>query len=146
MEDGLVVSSRFTVAVHILALLAHEDGRALTSDYIAGSVNTNPVVIRRVLGLLARAGLVASVEGKGGGTTLQRRASKISLAEVFRAVEAADLFALPPNAPNPLCPVGRSVQQVLSGQLELFEAALEKSMSKVSIADVLAGIQTVNRR
>ena len=133
-------SSRFTVAVHVLTLLAHEEGRALTSDYIAGSVNTNPVVIRRVLGLLAKAGLVSTAEGAGGGTTLAKPAEKITLADIFAAVEQGDFFVLPRNEPNPLCPVGRSVQTVLGDHLSRFQDALERDMRRVTIADMLAEV------
>jgi Rrf2 family protein len=133
-------SSRFTVAVHVLTLLAHEEGRALTSDYIAGSVNTNPVVIRRVLGLLAKAGLVSTAEGAGGGTVLAKTAKKISLADIFAAVEQGDIFVLPRKDPNPLCPVGRSVQTILGDHLTHFQDALEKEMRRVTIADMLAEV------
>ena len=139
-------SSRFTVAVHVLTLLAHEEGRAVTSDYIAGSVNTNPVVIRRALGLLAKAKLVRSVEGAGGGTTLARAADRITLAEVFNAVEQGELFSLPRKSPNPLCPVGRSVQGVIGRHAERFEKAMEREMKQVTIADMLSDVRATRRK
>jgi DNA-binding IscR family transcriptional regulator len=79
-------SSRFTVGFHILTLFAHERGRALTSEYIAGSENTNPVVIRRPLGMLGKAGLVSTSEGAGGVTTLARPAERITLGDMYREV------------------------------------------------------------
>ena len=139
-------SSRYVVAVHILTLLAYEKGRALTSDYIAGSVHTNPVVIRRLLGLLAKAGLVSSVEGAGGGTTLAQKPERITLASVFRAVEEGELFGMPRNDPNPRCPVGRRVQGVLGERLLQFEKVMAREMKKVSIADILADIRTAGKR
>jgi len=138
-------SSRFAIAVHVLSLLAHEKDRPLTSEYIAGSVNTNPVVIRRVLGLLARANLVNSTEGAAGGTVLARPARLINLAEVFRAVEKRERFPLPRNRPNPLCPVGKRVQGVFRHELEQVEAAMDRELASVTVADVLAGIQEANR-
>jgi Rrf2 family protein len=135
-------SSRFAVAVHVLTLLAQEGGRALTSEYIAGSVNTNPVVIRRLLGLLSKAGLVSTTEGAGGGTTLARPAGRITLGYVYRAVEAGGLFGAARNDPDPLCQVGKHVQAVLEGHVERFEAALEKEMGRVTVADVLAGVRS----
>jgi Rrf2 family protein len=134
------------VAVHVLTLLAHEEGQALTSDYIAGSVNTNPVVIRRILSLLAQAGLVSTTEGAGGGTTLAQPAETITLGTVYRAVEPGDLFGATRNDPNPLCPVGRCVQTVLTNYLEQFETALENQMDKVTVADVLKGVRSPARR
>ena len=139
-------SSRFTVAVHVLTLLAYEEGRALTSDYIAGSVNTNPVVIRRMLGLLNKAGMVSSTEGVGGGTTLAMPAEKITLADVSRAVEPGELFGAARSDPNPLCPVGRRVQSVLKQYVEQFETALDREMDKVTVADVLKGVRAPARR
>jgi Rrf2 family protein len=134
-------SSRFTVAVHILTLLAHEEGRAVTSDYIAGSVNTNPVVIRRALGLLSKAKLVTSTEGAGGGTVLARPPGRITLADVFKAVEQEELFSMPRKDPNPLCPVGRSVQGVVGEHSARFEKAVQREMKRVSIADILADVR-----
>lgn len=139
-------SSRFVVGVHVLTLLAHEEGRALTSDYIAGSVNTNPVVIRRVLRSLARAGLVRSSEGAGGGTTLARSAERISLVEVFQAVEHGGLFGVPRKDPNPLCPVGRCVQSILGGHLGRFQKAMEREMKEVTVADILAEVRSAGKR
>ena len=139
-------SSRFTVGVHILTLLAYEEGRALTSEYIAGSVNTNPVVIRRLLVLLGKAGLVSTTEGAGGGSTLARPATRITLGDVYRAVEPGELFGATRNEPNPQCPVGRCVQDVLYGHVERFGTALEKEMDKVTVANVLAGVRDSARR
>lgn len=138
-------SSRFTVAVHVMTLLASEEGKAITSEYIAGSVNTNPVVIRRTLGLLAKAKLVRSVEGAGGGTMLARSATSITLAEVFQAVEEGELFSLPRSRPNPHCPVGKSVQGVLSRHTAELEKTIEREMSRTTIADMLAGVRKASR-
>ena len=82
------ISSRFSVAVHVLSLLAlpEQDGVLLTSERMAGSVNTNPVVIRRILGQLKKAGLV-EVRPASGGTFLTRQPAAITLLEVYRAVE-----------------------------------------------------------
>ncbi len=104
-------SSRFAVAVHALSLLAHH-GRALDSPFIAGSVNTNPTVVRRVLGKLARAGLVSTQEGAGGDTTLARAAARITLADVYRAVEGeVKLFGTAPRQAGPALP-GRASHPV----------------------------------
>jgi Rrf2 family protein len=139
-------SSRFVVAVHVLVLLAHEGGRALTSDYIAGSVNTNPVVIRRVLRILAKAGLVHSVEGAGGGTMLARRAGEITLTDIWRAVEHGALFGIPRKDPNPLCPVGRCVQTILGGHLGRFQKVIEQEMKEITVADILADVRSAAKR
>ncbi len=134
-------SSRFAVAAHILTLLAYEAEQPLTSHYIAGSVNTNPVVIRRVLGLLSKAGLVSSSEGASGGTILAMAAESITLADVYHAVEPGDLFSLPKNDPNPQCPVGRCVQTILAEHMGGFQEAIDRAMQNVSIADLLGTVK-----
>jgi Rrf2 family protein len=138
-------SSRFTVAVHVMTLLASEERKPVTSDYIAGSVNTNPVVIRRTLGLLSKAKLVRSVEGAGGGTLLAKPAAKISLADVFRAVEQGELFNLPRSKPNPYCPVGKSVQGVLGRHMQELEKKIEQEMSRTTIADLLTEVRQASK-
>jgi DNA-binding IscR family transcriptional regulator len=100
-------NSRFAVATHVLtslALVAEDDPAArLTSEALAASINTSPVVIRRIIGRLRAAGLVVAQTGRGGGAALARPASKISLLDVHRAVDEPVLFALNPNQPNPQC-------------------------------------------
>jgi Rrf2 family protein len=135
----MATNSRFMTAVHVLTLLAYHRDEAVTSEYVAGSVNTNPVVVRRILGLLKQAGLVSSTEGVKGGTKLARPAERITLGDAYRAVEPGELFGAAPNAPNPLCPVGRSVQTVLQGHAKRFEAVLESEMDQVTIADLRVG-------
>ena len=102
-------SSRFAVAVHILTLLASAEGPLR----IAGSVGTNPALIRRLVAQLAEAGFVSSQMGATGGATLAQPADRITLLDVFRVVESSVLIALPPNAPNPACDVGREITGVL---------------------------------
>jgi Rrf2 family protein len=139
-------SSRFVVAVHILTLLETEGGQPVTSAYIAGSVNTNPGVIRRLLSTLARAGLVTSQLGAGGGALLAKPARHIRLLDVYRAVETADLFALHRSPPNPQCPVGKNIQPALSGVLQRAERALEGELGHVSVADVVHSVAARTRR
>ncbi len=130
-------SSRFVVAVHVLALLAYGEGEAMTSDYLAGSINTNPVVVRRILALLARAGLVVTQEGAKGGVRLAQPAEGIDLGAVYAAVESGALFALHPQPPNPACPVGGVIQAALEPTLDAASAALQASLAKTTVADVV---------
>lgn len=135
------ISSRFSVAVHVLTLLAVTPvGELLTSDRMAGSVNTNPVVIRRILGQLKKAGLV-EVRAAAGGTYLRRAAADITLLDVYRAVEVVegDLFSVH-EKPNPKCPVGRNIQAALDDTLRRAQAALEQQLAGVSVAQVAAGM------
>lgn len=138
------ISSRFTVAVHVLTLLAVTPaGELLTSDRLAASVTTNPVVIRRILGQLKRAGLV-TIRAAAGGTYLSRPAAAISLLDVYRAVEVVEkqLFSVH-EKPNPKCPVGRNIQAALDDTLRRAQAALEQQLAGVSVAQVAAGLGEV---
>ncbi len=130
-------STRFTVAVHILTLLAQNSAEPVTSEYLAGSVNTNPVVIRRVLGALRAARLVTSQGGNGGGWRLVGDPQAITLRDVYCAVEDEPLFALHHRPPNPHCPVGRHIQGALGGHFAAATRALEAELARTTLADVL---------
>src|SRR5437762_11026773 len=106
-------NSRFAVAVHVLTLMAWSDEESLKSDQIAVSVNTNPVVIRRMLCELAEDKLVVSQTGSTGGSRLAREPEQITLLDVYRAVECAGGFSLHPKSPSHRCPVGASISAVL---------------------------------
>lgn len=141
-----MLSSKLTVGVHILTLLATSPGEPLTSEHIAGSVNTNPVVIRRLLGLLREAGIVESQGGLGGGWRLKVEPKRISLLDVLRAVEPkGETIALHRNEPNPGCPVGRNIQRVLSGAYDEVERQMDKQLAKITIAGVLGSVQAQER-
>lgn len=133
-------SSRFAVAVHLLTLLAQNAGEPLTSEFIAGSVNTHPAVIRRVLMALARAGLTTAQFGAGGGALLARAPDTISLLEVYRAVEDGVVFGVPREAPNPACRVGRGIQGALERRTAAATCALEAELARDTVADLLADV------
>lgn len=139
----MAISSRFAVGVHILTLLAQSQGKPVTSEWIAGSANTNPAVVRKLLGMLAKAGLTTSQLGLGGGALLARAPESITLLDVYRAVDEGDLFALHNEQPNPACPVGRNIQSALLGTMTRAQRALEDELASQTIAgalrEVLAG-------
>lgn len=130
------MNSRFAVAVHILTLLEQGGGTPMTSEYVAGSVNTNPSLVRRLLGVMARAGLTTSQLGAGGGALLARPADRISLGDVYRAVDAGDLFGMHREEPNPACPVGRNIQTVLQARIDAVERALQAELDRTTIAEL----------
>lgn len=134
------MNTRFAVAAHVLTLLHAQGGQPATSKWIAGSVNTNPSLIRRLLARLARSGLTTSQMGAGGGALLARPASEITLAQVYRAVEQdADVIPIHP-APNPRCPVGRNIQAVLEKRFRAAERALQDELARTTIADLARDI------
>ena len=135
------ISSRFSVGVHVLTLLATTPaGELLTSDRMAGSVNTNPVVIRRILGQLKKAGLV-EVRAAAGGTYLRRAPADITLLDVYHAVDVVEgrLFSMH-DSPNPRCLVGRNIQAALDDTLVRAQTALELELRSVTLAQVVANV------
>lgn len=112
----------------------------MPSDGFAASVNTSPAFIRQVLTQLRKAGLVRSRLGKGGGTMLARSADLIRLDEVYRATSTLPMVALHRSKPNQDCPVGRSIQPLLSQVLERAEEALLNELRGVTVADLAAGV------
>ena len=138
-------SSRFAVAVHILTMMAWAEDEPVKSEIAAGSVNTNPVVIRRILCSLARAQLVISQAGAAGGSRLARKPSLITLLDVYRAVEPGQVFLLHQRRPNRHCPVGTGIQTVLQSILQDVNSAVEEVLSNMTVADVVARIESCKR-
>jgi Rrf2 family protein len=136
----MAANTRFAVALHVLGYLVYSRDESSTSDELAESVNTNPVVIRRLLAALREAGLVSSQAGPGGGWKLERSAEQISLAEIYRAVEDEPLFALPIRDPSDDCEVGAHVHAVFSRISSDAEHALIEHLANSTIADVVAEI------
>lgn len=132
---------RFAVAVHVCSLLAITGDGPKTSDWIAGSVNTNPVVIRRILAALAKAGLVHSTRGSAGGSVLARPAEQVTLLDIQRAVAEDDSPALHNQPPNPACPVGRGIQPVLVRIIERAEAARDGVLAATRLSEVVSAVK-----
>lgn len=137
------ISSRFTIALHIFTCAdVFKDEYKVTSDFLAGSINTNPVVIRKILTQLRNAGLITVARGTGG-VTPTRPLSDITFYDVYQAIEPVengDLFHFH-EAPNPECPVGRNIHGLLDGKLKAIQSAMEDEMKKYTIEDLREGIQ-----
>ena len=133
-----MVATRFAVAVHILMLLAVSRGVPATSLFLARSVNTNPVVVRRITRLLARAGLIWVRRGPGGAELL-RPSEAISLCDVWRAVNPGQSRPLLPlhARPDPACPVGRNVHAVLGQAFGAAESALQETLGRTTLASLV---------
>ncbi len=139
----MAASTRFAVAVHLMTLLAAKRGAPQTSETLARSAATNPAVVRRLLGALTKSGLVRTHLGKGGGAELARGPKKISLADIYRAVETPGLIPLSRTAPAAASAAGRHIQPVLkevSRQAEsAFIASLEATTLKQVAKEIAAG-------
>ena len=136
-----MVPTRFAVAAHILLMVAADGGGSSTSQRLATSINTNPVVVRRITGQLARAGLVRVRRGPGGAE-LTRAANTITLEDVWRAVNSGSgrpLLPLHAN-PDPGCPVGCRVHAVLGEAFGTAERELERALARTTLADLLGHV------
>jgi Rrf2 family protein len=125
--------SRLTVAVHALLLLDDAGAERLTSGDIAHSVNTNPVVIRRLLGRLMEAGLVAGAKGPTGGYRLARPSTEITIWDIYQTMREEGPFGLHARAPNPRCPVGRHIQAGLEDLYGAAESAMKTVLGHVTL-------------
>ncbi len=143
---NMKISSRFSIAVHILSLLEISKDAHNTSEWIAGSVNTNPVIIRRLLGQLKKAGLV-QVRAGTGGAYLTKEMSEITLLDIFRAVDVVEegqLFHIH-EGPNPDCPVGASIQVVLELVLKKSQDAMESVLAQITLEELVADLIRTNQ-
>jgi Rrf2 family protein len=136
LEGGdVVLSSKLSVGIHMMTIFALKPGEPLTSEFIACSVNTNPVVIRRLLGSLRAAGIVESKTGVGGGWSLLVDPKRITLLDVLRAVEPHnEIFALHRSEPNPECPCGLHIQSVLTEVYDKVQDGMTQQLADVTIA------------
>lgn len=102
-------NTRFATAIHIMTLLSKFPQEWLTSDWLAGSINVNPVIVRKEIGVLKEVGLIISRKGKEGGSQLAKDASDISISEIYSAVKNSEVLGKKNNNPNPACPVGKNI-------------------------------------
>ena len=134
-------SQRFPVAAHVLAYLAHKDAltaaSAVSSIELAQSVCTNPVVVRRVTAMLARAGLIATRRGANGGAWLTRPASQIGLDSVLKAVNGCAHLGAPPVGSKD-CPVGERLPKAVQAAIAAADEAAARQLGSTSVADLLA--------
>lgn len=129
-------SSRLSLALHALVHLHKQPGQSITSSTLAQCLMTNPVVVRRALGQLREAGLVASTKGHDGGWQLLRPASAISLREVYAAMGESLLIRTESDAGDMACGIVRSVNAVLGEFIADAEALLAARLERVSLEDI----------
>jgi Rrf2 family protein len=134
------IANRFSIAVHILSLLGVLRDAEHTSDWMAGSIGVNPVVVRNVTGMLRRAGLVRTHQGVAG-TWLARPLSEVTLLDVYRAVEdEASLFSVHPR-PNPKCPVGARIERTLTEVFAEAENAMHAKLAGITLEHVVGRLE-----
>jgi Rrf2 family protein len=106
-------NTRFATAIHIMTLLAESQQEWLTSEWMAGSININPVIVRKELSVLREVGLIMSRQGKEGGSRLAKKPSDIRISEIYLAVKNTEVLGKRNNNPNPACPVGKEINEHL---------------------------------
>jgi Rrf2 family protein len=137
-----------TIAAHALAwigLYQRQGNEVATSDQIASSARTNPVVIRRLLGELRQAGLVESRRGLGAGWSLTRGLDSMTLLDVYEAVEPGPLFAMHRATPDQDCVIGHGIQPAMQGIYDGFEKTLRRELAGVTLEDVLRDVLAARR-
>lgn len=139
------ISSRFTIALHVLTAIETFKGQfPLTSEFLAGSVQVNPVVIRNILLKLKAAGMIQISRGRNN-MSLLKQPEKISMLDVYKAIEPLEqekLFSFHKN-PNPKCPVGRNIHNLLDYRLRSVQNAMEEKLASMKLSDVLSDLQTM---
>lgn len=137
------ISSRFTLAVHIITCIdTFQNDYKVTSEFLASSTNVNPVIIRRLLGQLKSAGLVEVARGSGGAS-VGRPLDEITFLDIYKAVECVEdgeLFHFHEN-PNDKCPVGRNIHNILDDKLRRVQQAMENELSSITLADVTEDLE-----
>jgi DNA-binding IscR family transcriptional regulator len=138
-EVKMQITSKYTIALHTLLCIEHFSKETkVTSNFIASSVNTNPVIIRNILGMLKDAGIV-NIEAGVGGATIIKDLYKITMFDIFNIINPLDegeLFHFHEN-PNINCPIGNNIHNVLDKRLNQIEEAMLNEMKKVTIKDLI---------
>lgn len=137
------ITSRFTIAIHILTAIDYFiDTEKVTSNFLAGSIGANPVIVRNVMGCLKEKGMIEISQGKSG-ISLAKSLEDITFYDVYKAVDFADeqgIFHFH-EKPNPNCPVGSNIHKALDGKLMQVQDAMEAEMKTITVADVASDIE-----
>lgn len=132
------ISSRFTIAIHMLSCMdVFKDEYKITSDFLASSINVNPVIIRKLLSQLKDAGLIEVKRGPGGAT-IAKPLEEITFLDIYRAVDCVEkntLFHFHEN-PNPNCPVGKNIHNILDEKLIRVQNAMEQELKSITLSDM----------
>jgi Rrf2 family protein len=136
----MAANSRMASAVQILCVIAYVGPGGTNAEVIARSLRTNPVVVRRLLKNLQRAGLVSIRPGKDGGVQFSRKPQDITLDEIYRAVgDDTDVFALRRDG-NPNCPVARRMPDLLSPIFQAAGDAVEATLRRTTLGSLVGAI------
>lgn len=130
-----MISGKFAITIHILTLMAKFPDEFLSSDFIAGSLNVNPVLVRKEIANLKKNNIVESREGKNGGARLAKPADTITLDDILKVTLEKATLGFSKNTPNPLCPVGKNINTSLSQLYSGINHTISKQLAGQSLAD-----------
>lgn len=139
----MAYSTKFTVATHMLVMLDMFSEEQVTSKDMAASIQTNPALVRKLLSLLKKGGLVDSTPGPSK-TKLMRQPEDITLYDIYVAVEEVQSLFTIHEETNQACPVGKNIQSVMLGYTEKIEGVVRDEMQSVTLADVIRDIKNKN--
>ena len=138
------VNTQFSIAVHVLAAIANYK-RSFTSEVLAGSVNANPVFVKRILVKLSKAKLVTATVGKSGGYDLARSPQSISLFDIYSAVSPPGAFAIHTYEKKKWCVVSSNIKEVMGEVLIDTQKAVENNLKRITLADVVSKIRSKSK-
>lgn len=130
-----MITGKFAITTHILTLLAKFPDEYMASDYIAGSLNIHPVLVRKEIANLKKHHLVESKEGKNGGTKLIKPAAMISMEAIFNMTFEKMSFGFSKNDPNPECPVGKQINSNLTALYDDINIAIVNKLKSISLEE-----------
>jgi len=137
----MAINTQFPIAIHLMAALGYRVGRDTTSAQLAMSVNTGPSFVRRTLAKLSRAGLVQTATGKAGACWLAKDAKKISLLDIYKAVDAPKAFSIHHYTEQKACPVSCHIKAALDRALAKTQKAMETSLRTISLKEVISDLE-----
>jgi Rrf2 family protein len=137
----MAVNTQFAIAVHLLAGLAYRGEETTTSRDLARTVNASPSFLRRTLAKLSKAGLIETCTGKAGACWLAKEPKRISLLDIYEAVDAPQAIAIHDYDANKACPVSCNVKTALVHALQKTQGAMDAALAKITLADIVADIQ-----
>jgi Rrf2 family protein len=130
-----MVKSKFAINIHILVLLSKFRDNWINSNFIAGSLNVNPVLVRKEIIELKKIGLVVSKEGKNGGVQLAKPPEQILLSDILEIVNEDHVFGFAKNDPNKRCPVGKQIKERLDDLFVQIDKEVEKKLKSITLKD-----------
>ena len=131
---------QFSIAVHILTGLAQYRGR-VPSRIVSNSVNTTPSFVRRVLAKLSKAGLVKTSTGKSGFCLLAKDPRRVTMLDIYRAVEGPMVIAIHDYPALDSCVVSRRIKPSLKRIQDVVERSVQKSLAAITLASVLGEVE-----